>query len=95
MASASTRLRRFGLVLSTATVGYLVSPLAQVVPWATVAAAEDGGLGAGGAGLAYNFVLAVSIVLAFIFGFGVRDFIHRRSMRAKTAKKPTPAPKRA
>ena len=95
MASASIRLRRLGLLFSTATVGYLVSPLAQIVPWATGAAAEDGGLGAGGAGLAYNFVLAVSIILAFIFGFAIRDFIHRRAMRAKSAKKPTAAPKRA
>ncbi len=95
MAPASTRLHRLVLAFWTALGAYLISPLSRVAPIASVAAAEDGGLGAGGASFAYNYVSVISIILAFIFGFAIRDFIHRRSMRAKNAKKPTPAPPRA
>lgn len=95
MGPASTRLRRLVLAFWTALGIYLSSPLSRIAPLATVAAAEDNGLGAGGASFAYNYVSVISIILAFIFGFALRDFIHRRSMRAKNAKKPTPAPPRA
>ncbi len=57
------------------------------------AAAEDGGLGAGGVAFALNYTLILGIVLAFIFGFGLRDYIHKRMLRAK-AKKPTSSPPR-
>lgn len=88
MTSASTRLRRRVLAFGTGLVGFLVSPFAAYV------SAEDGGLGAGGAAFAFNFTLVVGIILAFIFGFGLRDYIHRRLLRAKSSKKPATTPPR-
>lgn len=95
MRPASTRLGRLGLAFWTAIAAYMVSPLARLLPVATVAAAEDGGLGAGGAAMAYNYVLAVSVILAFILGFAIRDVLHRHSMKRRSAKKPAPVPPRA
>lgn len=94
MITASTRLRRLALVSCTLALAYLASPLTGVVPLLTVAAAESDGLGAGGAAAAYNFVLAVAIILAFIFGFAIRDVIHRHAIRAKAKGIPKPSPKR-
>ncbi len=95
MPFASTRLRRLVLALWTLLVAYLSSPLSRWAPALTVAAADDNGLGPGGATAAYNFVFAVSIILAFLFGFGLRDAIHRHSLRAKARTPPKAAPKRA
>ncbi len=80
---ASARLRRFVLAFSTGLGAVLLSPVTRFV------AADDNGLGAGGAAFAFNFTLIVGIVLAFIFGFGLRDYIQKRMLRAR-AKKPTP-----
>ncbi len=88
MMPASTRLRRAVTVSSAVMAAYLASPLAGLV-WA-----DDGGLGAGGAAFASNYTLIVAIILAFIFGFGLRDYIHKRSLRARPAKKPAPVPPR-
>ena len=89
MTTASTRLLRLGLAFSTLVGAYLLSPVA------TFAAAETDGLGAGGAAFAYNYVNVVAIVLAFIFGFALRDVIHRRWTRAQARKKAKPAAPRA
>ncbi len=94
MRFSSSRLGRLVLAFWIAAGAYLASPLARVLPVVTVAAADDNGLGSGGASFAVNYVFAVALVLAFIFGFGIRDAIQRRLMRAR-AKKPTPAPPRA
>ena len=95
MRPASTRLLRVGLALGTALGAYTASPLARILPVVTVVAADDRGLGAGGAGAAYNCVLEVSIVLAFIFGFAMRDVLQRYAMRARARKKAASAPPRA
>ena len=95
MRAASARLLRLGLAFGSVLGAYVASPLSQWVPVASVGAAEDNGLGAGGASLAYNYVLVVAIVLAFIFGYAVRDVLHRRAVRSRSAKKPTPTPPRA
>ncbi len=84
---ASARLRRFVLAFSSGLVTILLSPGTRF------AAADDNGLGAGGALFAFNFTLVVGIILAFLFGFGLRDYIHKRVLRAK-GKKPTPPPSR-
>lgn len=88
MRPASTRPRRAALAFWTSLAGYLVSPLLPAV------AAEDGGLGPGGAAFAFNFTLVVGVILAFIFGFGLRDYIQRRLARAKASKKPAASPPR-
>ncbi len=95
MRLSSSRLARIVPALWVAAGAYLASSLARMLPVATVVAADDNGLGSGGASFAVNYVFAVAVVLAFIFGFGIRDAIQRRLMRAKSAKKPTPAPPRA
>ncbi len=87
MSSASARLVRLGLAFGAVLGAYALSPLSRLLPIATVALADDNGLGAGGAAFAYNYVNIVSIVLAFIFGFGLRDVIHRRWTRAQARKK--------
>lgn len=95
MSSAATRLRRVALVLWTAVGAYLASPTSHVLPVTGLAAAESEGLGAGGAITAYNFVFAISIILAFIFGFAIRDAIHRHAIRSKAKSAAKAAPKRA
>ncbi len=66
----------------------LASPLVATV------SADDNGLGAGGVAFALNYTLIVGIILAFIFGFGLRDYIHVRMLRANARKKPVQSPKR-
>ena len=99
MVSASTRIRRVMLALGTATVVYLMSPAVRILPILGAAAADDGGFGAGVGGLsAVNFTYVVSAVLAFIFGFAVRDVVQRHAIRAQAKRdkaKPAPTPKRA
>ncbi len=94
MAAASTRIRRIVLGLWVAAGAYLVAPLSRAIPIATLASADDG-LGAGGVAFAYNYVDAVTIILVFILGFGIRDVIHRHSIRAKAKAAATATPKRA
>jgi hypothetical protein len=75
-----------------------MSPLARIAPVVGLAAADDGGLGGAGALTAVNFVFDVSLVLAFIFGFAIRDVLQRHAIRAQAKRnraKATPAPKRA
>jgi hypothetical protein len=88
MGPASARLRRVALVVSTTSAACLISSFLPLV------AAEDGGLGAGGAAFAFNYTLILGIILSFVFGFGLRDYIQKRMLRAKSAKKPSPAPPR-
>ena len=86
MEPASARIRRLVLAFWTCLGAFLLSP---------AAAADDGGLGAGGAAFAFNYTLVIGIVLAFIFGFGLRDYIQKRILRARSARKPTQSPPRA
>lgn len=95
MPSASARLLRLGLAFWTVIGAYALSPLSRVLPLATGVLADDNGLGSGGASFAYNYVNVVAIVLAFIFGFGLRDFVHRRWTRAQARKKAKAASPRA
>ncbi len=95
MSSASTRIRRVALALWTGLAAYLVAPASRALPATGLAAAEAEGLGAGGAITAYNYVFAVSIILAFIFGFAIRDAIHRHAIRAKAKSAAKAVPKRA
>ncbi len=88
MRPASARLRHTVLAAGAATAATVLSPLLPLV------AADDGGLGPGGASFAFNYTLIVGILLAFIFGFGLRDYIQKRMLRARSAKKPTSAPPR-
>ncbi len=94
MSFVSTRLRRLALVLWTAAGAYLVAPMSHAPRAVGFAAAESEGLGGGGAITAYNFVFAASIVLAFIFGFAIRDVIHRHAIRAKAKSAAKAVPKR-
>ena len=64
------------------------------LPLTPRAAAEDNGLGAGGASFAFNFTLVVGVILAFIFGFAVRDYLHKRGLRAQAARPRESAPPR-
>lgn len=89
MKAFAVRLVRFGLALGTAVSAYLMSPLLPCVT------AEDNGLGSGGVGFALNFTFVVAVILAFIFGFAIRDYLQRRALRARATKKPTQAPPRA
>ncbi len=86
MGPASARLRRIALALSAALVAFLISPVAPLV------AAEDGGLGAGGAAFAYNYTWILGLVLSFVFGFGLRDYIQKRMLRAQAKKRSAPRP---
>lgn len=86
MGPASARLRRIALALSAALVAFFLSPIAPFV------AAEDGGLGAGGAAFAYSYTWVLGLVLSFIFGFGLRDYIQRRMLRAQAKKSSAPKP---
>lgn len=94
MRPSSARMGRMLLALWTTTAAFLISPPAALVSLAFGAAAGDDGLGAGGAALAYNYVLGISAVLAFILGFAIRDVLHRRSARHTAARKPPSAPPR-
>ncbi len=86
MVPAFARTRRFALAFWTALGAYLLSPLAPAV------SADAGeGLGAGGAAFAINYTVVIGIVLAFIFGFGLRDYIQKRILRTQAAKKHTQA----
>lgn len=95
MSSVSTRLRRVALALWTVAGAYLVAPISHALPVVGLAAAESEGLGGGGAITAYNFVFAVSIILAFILGFAIRDVIQRHAIRAKAKSAAKAVPKRA
>ncbi len=86
MGPASGRLRRVALAFSTALVAVLLSPLVSL------AAAEDGGLGAGGASFALNYTWLLGLALSFVFGFGLRDYIQKRMLRAQAKKRATPKP---
>ncbi len=85
---ASGTIRRAALALWTMLAASLLSPLLPAV------AADDGGLGSGGAAFAFNYTLILGIILAFIFGFGLRDYIHKRMLRAAAKKRPTSVPPR-
>ncbi len=85
MSTRALRLRRIALALGTAVVAYLASPFVPAI------AADDGGLGAGGASFAFNYTIILGIVLSFIFGFGLRDYLQKRMLRASSKKKPAPA----
>lgn len=89
MERVRARIVRVGLALGTTIAAYLASPLVAAV------AAEDEGLGSGGVGFALNFTFVMGVVLAFIFGFGIRDYLQRRALRARAAKRPAQAPPRA
>lgn len=86
MGLASGRLHRLVLASLTAVAALLLSPMLPLV------AAEDGGLGAGGAVFAYNYTWILGLVLTFIFGFGLRDYIQRRMLRAQAKKRSVPTP---
>jgi len=88
MTPASARYRRVVLALWFTLAAYVASPLAGL------ASAEDNGLGAGGASFAFNFTLVIGIILAFIFGFAIRDYLQKRALRGRSAKKPSQAPPR-
>lgn len=94
MASASIRVGRIVLAVWMAAAAYLVTPLSHVFPIAMLASADDG-LGAGGVAFAYTYVDVVTIILVFILGFGIRDVIHRHSVRAKAKAAAKATPKRA
>lgn len=86
MGPVFTRLRRVALAFPAAFVAFLLSPATRM------AAAEDGGLGAGGAIFAFNYTWILGLILAFIFGFGLRDYIQKRMLRAQAKKRPAPKP---
>ncbi len=88
MTDATARLRRCATVLGAGLAAVLLSPIARY------AAADDNGLGSGGAVFAFNFTLVVGIVLSFIFGFAIRDYLQKRALRARSTKRPAPAPPR-
>ena len=84
------------LVLSSLATAGSVFAL-SVAPILSRAAAESDGLGdrSGGASMAFTFILGVSAVLAFLLGYGIRDYLQKRALRAKANRKPAPASPRA
>lgn len=86
MKPASTRHRHLALAFAATLAAYALSPLLPLV------AAEDGGLGSGGAAFAFNYTLVLGIILSFVFGFGLRDYIQKRMLRAQAAKRTAPKP---
>ncbi len=86
MGPASAKIGRVALAFSTALVAALLSPLVSL------AAAEDGGLGAGGANFAFSYTWILGLVLSFVFGFGLRDYIQKRMLKAQAKKRATPKP---
>ncbi len=95
MRVAAKTLRRIALATWAALLSFFAFLAAGPLSPVGKAAADDGGLGAGGAAFAFSYVNWVSIILVFILGFAIRDALQRYNLRAQARRRAKPATPRS